>query len=207
MVWNLKRYLRHLHAYSSRQRRLNATRWVEKICHANWKVVELECGSGMLASKIGAARYVGIDPSRSALEKAGRRLGRKNIQLIQADPRQIEIPDADIVIFLGLLEKITIQDFSRLLGRISAKRILFSFTEPPQENLFRWPERLLFRGLQHRTLYHTDVIAEILEQYGFKKREIRRSQWYGPGKMVLAERPRKIKSAAGKAARLGQSAP
>jgi SAM-dependent methyltransferase len=203
---NLKRYLRYLQSYSGRQRRQNAARWLDKFCHANWKVVELECGSGQLASKISGAHYIGIDPSRTAIAQARRRLDRGNVELIEADPRQIEIPEADLVIFLGLLEKMSLVDFGRLLGRIQAKRILFSFTEPPRENFFGWRDRLLFRGLHHRVVHDTDLISEILEQYGYRKREIRRSQWYGPGKMVLAERSlRRIRTVTSPS--LAQSAP
>lgn len=203
---NLKRYLRYLQAYSSRQRRHNASKWLEKFCHANWKVVELGCGSGLLAAKISSAHYIGIDPSRSAITRARRRLAGQNAEFFEADPRQVEIPEADLVIFLGLLEKMSLPDLAHLLGRIKSKRILFSFTEPPKDNLFGWRDRLLFRGLTHRQVHDTDLVAEILEQYGYKKREIRRSQWYGPGKMVLAERHRRAAPAA-QPPHLAQSAP
>lgn len=203
--FNLKRYLRHLQEYSNRQRRQKASKWLDNFCQSNWKIVELECGSGLLASTVSSAHYVGIDPSRTAIARARRRLAGRSVELIQADPRQIEIPEADLVIFLGLLEKTSPKDFAYLLSRIQAKRILFSFTEPPKANFFGWRDRFLFRGLQHRTLHDTDLIAEILEQFGYKKREIRRSQWYGPGKMVLAERPRR--AGAAKAPHLAQSAP
>lgn len=206
LTLTFKRYLRHLQAYSSRQRRQKASKWLDKFCHSSWKIVELECGSGLLAATVGSAHYIGIDASRSAIARARRRLAGQSAELIEADPRQIEIPEADLVIFLGLLEKMTLPDFAHLLSRIQSKRILFSYTEPPKENFFGWRDRLLFRGLSHRMLHDTDLVAEILEQFGFKKREIRRSQWYGPGKMVLAERPRRAPQAA-KAPRLAQSAP
>lgn len=203
---NLKRYLRYIQAYSSRQRRQKASNWLDKFCHTNWKIVELECGSGLLATQVSSSHYIGIDASRSAIAKARQRLLGKSVEFIEADPRQIEIPDGDLVVFLGLLEKMSLTDFAHLLSRIQSKRILFSFTEPPSGNFFGWRDRLLFRGLHHRKFHDTDLVAEILEQFGYKKREIRRSQWYGPGKMVLAERPRRAATAS-HAPCLAQSAP
>ena len=183
-----KRYLRLLQSYSRQLGRRNAARWIETFSHADWKVVELGCGSGGLASLLPHGSYVGIDQSPSALAQARRRC-RGRGEFIEADVHTVQPPEADLVVFLGLVERMSLAELSSLLGRIRAKRILFSFVSPPAgRRLHRWPLRLLFRGLSHRSAHSTDVIAELLEQHGYRRREVRRSLWYGPGKLVFAEK-------------------
>jgi hypothetical protein len=130
-------------------RALAATRWVEKIRLHNWTVLELG------------------QPKTSLFSG-------QNTQLLDPADRA-ELPAADLVVFLGLAEKLKREEFQHLLLRITARRILFSYEEKKRR-----------RG-EH---YTSEEMRDLLAEHGFRQCEVRSLPWRSPTKLVLAQRGR-----------------
>jgi len=90
------------------------------------------------------------------------------------DPAQkAEFPTADLVVFLGLAEKLKREELNRLLHRISSRRILFSYEEKKRR-----------RGVH----YSSEEMRNLLAEHGFRQCEVRSLPWLSPTKLVLAQR-------------------
>jgi hypothetical protein len=90
------------------------------------------------------------------------------------DPSQkADLPEADLVVFLGLAENLKREEFHRLLLRITARRILFSYEEKERR-----------RGVH----YSSEEMRDLLAEHGFRQCEVRSLPWRSPTKLVLAQR-------------------
>jgi len=132
--WEVSRYtktttilgrLAGISGASVRYRMLLAQANVEAVA-AGRRVVELGCGSGILAAGVmraGAASYLGIDISENALVRARERIKEEGVGgdvRFQVSPiSRIEVIEADLVFSLGLLDWLSDREIEQVfaLGR------------------------------------------------------------------------------------------
>jgi SAM-dependent methyltransferase len=114
-------------------------------------ILELGCGSGLMASRLmaaGAASYHGIDISAIALERArqrGEEEGYAERQtFVAGDALSLPLPHFDLVIGLGFLDWISKQQIAQLAKRIAPAPWLFTFSEK-RFSLLRLGHRLYTR--------------------------------------------------------------
>lgn len=102
------------------------------------RVVEVGCGSGLLAEPIlerGAASYIGIDISDTAINAARQRVAAsglaKRAEFAAADVLSFPLLDtgADLVLSLGLLDWLTLDEIRTLFQNASGLEFIHSFSE------------------------------------------------------------------------------
>jgi len=100
---------------------------------ASKKVVELGCGSGLIAQKFldyGAANYLGIDIAESAIEKARARHGKDTRMQFQVGSVG-ELPplSADLVVSLGLFDWLTDEEIAKVFRQSGNAEFLHAIAE------------------------------------------------------------------------------
>lgn len=103
----------------------------------NKRVLELGCGSGLVAFKLlglGQPKEImGIDIAPEAISLAQERTRQRGaegkMKFIAADVRQIILPPCDICFGLGFLNYLTLKEIKSLFQKLKAKNILFSFAK------------------------------------------------------------------------------
>lgn len=100
------------------------------------RVLELGCGSGLFCLRLlqaGAGAVAGIDLSARAIEAATARVREAGFadrgQFICGNVLERELPPADIVVGLGCLDWLTLDQIEALLRHVERKQFLFTFTE------------------------------------------------------------------------------
>jgi SAM-dependent methyltransferase len=100
---------------------------------ADRRVVELGCGSGLLAGKLielGAASYLGVDIAKPAIEKARRSYhGRDRIEFMIGDIGSLPQIPADLVISLGLFDWLADEQIASVFGKFGAADFLHAIAE------------------------------------------------------------------------------
>jgi SAM-dependent methyltransferase len=101
---------------------------------ATQRVVELGCGSGLLARPLieaGAASYLGIDLADTAVRKARERYGERDPRITFRVGAASDGPllDADLVVSLGLLDWLTGPEIADLFRRSGAAHFLHAVAE------------------------------------------------------------------------------
>lgn len=151
------RHLFFVSSYLALRRRIRAAaRWINKIHSSQWKVVEISGARTCLKSRIFDCQYIRLHESTR------------------------EVPVADIVVFLGLADRLSAGELCEFLERIQAKRILFSFTEDK-------PSRSL-GGRRRPTRRREKQVKELLLKHGYRRSEIRPLRFPRNERIVLAER-------------------
>lgn len=97
-------------------------------------VVELGCGSGLMAGKLieyGAARYLGIDIAESAIRKARERYDKLNPRIAFQVDSVADMPalKADLVISLGLFDWLNDDEITQLFRKSGSADFLHAIAE------------------------------------------------------------------------------
>lgn len=143
-----------------------ASRWIEKIRLSGWTVLELGRKETSLSFPLPRKRI-----------KGGKTL------FLEASAAKI--PAADLVVFVGIADRMATEELSSLISRIPSRRVLFSFREPPRRSLLK-RKNASWRGVNY---HQADQVRSLLEENGFKQCEVRSLPWFDPTKLVLAQRP------------------
>ena len=98
------------------------------------RICEFGCGTGDLSEILiqkGAASYVGIDISQSAVNFANNKfLKNSKISFSKSDVADLNnIPDADLYFGLGFIDYLTLEENIKLFGYLNNKKFIFSFPE------------------------------------------------------------------------------
>jgi SAM-dependent methyltransferase len=106
-------------------------RTITKKAQPSWSVLELGCGSGILAEKIYKLlrHYEGVDIALNAIELAKKKITSPNVHFIAHDVLNIPIKKYDLIIFIGLIDWLSEKNILLLFEKIDSPFILFSFTE------------------------------------------------------------------------------
>jgi SAM-dependent methyltransferase len=111
---------------------------------SNKKVVELGCGSGIIARKFldyGAASYLGVDIAESAIEKARSRCGSDGrIQFQVGGVLDLPPLSADLVVSLGLFDWLTDEEIATVFRQTGKADFLHAIAER-RPGLQQWLHR------------------------------------------------------------------
>jgi len=131
---------------------------------SNKKVVELGCGSGIIARKFldyGAASYLGIDIAESAIEKARSRHGNEpRMQFQVGSVAELPPLSADLVVSLGLFDWLTDADIAAVFRQSGKADFLHAIAER-RPGIQQWLHRSYvqlaygYRTNQYRPRYFT----------------------------------------------------
>ena len=179
--------------------RLNlAAKILRSLCEHPIKLLELGCGSGLLAAKLVGLpiEYTGFDIAENAIAKAK---DSHFSQSLKFDFKTMDItsgilPKVDVTVFLGLVDWLNKDQLENLFERISSDIIVFSYTES-RSSL----ENGLYRAYRkhhdkHRDpacrarSYAAEYIAQILQKNNFLIRQTYKIHFGSPGYLVVGTR-------------------
>ena len=186
-------------AWAVRARLMRATDMIFKRAEKNWKILELGCGSGILAGRLDGhfSNYLGLDIAENAIITASSqfsfnkmRFQPSTFEFRQQDVRDGYIPACDLAIFLGLTDWLSPDELKYLIERLNARHLLFSFTDSAKvgkANPYRWyrewvdaPQNKSCRGRS----YSTGEIKRYVTDIGNSFEIISPSTWRNPGTLV-----------------------
>jgi SAM-dependent methyltransferase len=191
--WERRRYSHWLALYplswSVRARLRRAHRLILQRVPRDWSVLELGCGSGLLAERLQShvSRYQGVDIARNAIAKARERVPQ--FSFTSADVLTLSLPNADLTVFLGLTDWLDQNRLPALFGRIQSPQILFSYTESSRWNPYRLYRALMDKPGALRAMSYSEAeIRAALSNAGYAMEKIVAPTLFNPGAMVWARR-------------------
>jgi SAM-dependent methyltransferase len=144
----------------------------------NKKVVELGCGSGLVARKLldyGASSYLGIDIAESAIEKARSRHGNDaRIQFQVGRVAGLAPLSADLVLSLGLFDWLTDEEIGTVFRQSGQADFLHAIAER-RPGVQQWLHRSYvqlaygYRTDQYRPRYLTSGHVKALSAVGMRR--------------------------------------
>ena len=161
------------------------------------RVVDLGCGSGILASRIEPlpfSHFLGVDLSSRAISRAKDRLKGREARY------QFEVGDVndqglkwntDLLIAAGVADWITPEELGSLLNRITTRKLILTFTERQAGisiPFYSFYHRLLRTNpgaITARTHTYSEI-KSILQSSGFQVEELRLGGRLNPGRVVVA---------------------
>lgn len=162
------------------------------------RVLELGCGSGLLAEKIESrcSSYLGIDLAEAAIARARARLPAGKMQFRRADVLEDELPASDLTIFLGVVDWLDDAELKLLFRRLRCRYLLFSFTEAKNwrgagiYSLYRYfHDRKHGRGSYSARSFDRAELDRWLAPMRALRVEIHPTVFFDPGRLVLVELP------------------
>lgn len=181
-------------AWTVRGRLRNAEQAVLQLLPPGRAVLELGCGSGILAERLSShcASYIGIDIADIAIEKALVRKLPSTFQFFADDAAEMQLPWADLTVFLGLTDWLTPDQLYNLLGRVRSSEILLSYTEgyswSPYRLYRRWMDRGTGDDFRHARSYSRVRIESMLSVWGFDMEILVKPAPHNPGALVWARK-------------------
>ncbi|MGZ3721484.1 MAG: class I SAM-dependent DNA methyltransferase [Bdellovibrionales bacterium] len=178
-------------SWSVRARLKQASRIIKKRAPVRWTILELGCGSGLLAEKLKdhCSSFEGMDIAQNAVARARERVPQFTFKT--GDVLTAEIAAADLTVFLGLSDWLDQRGLQSLFAKINSPHILFSYTNPSGWNPYRLYRKMMDPpgrpGLSART-YREDEIRELLVAAGFSMERMTRPTLMNPGVLVWAEK-------------------
>jgi predicted TPR repeat methyltransferase len=137
-AWEKARYsalsLLNPFAWTVRSRMGAASRLLRGEFRRHARVLDLGCGSGLLARAVLDApdrSYTGVDFSAAAVEMARTRFAAHadRVRFERLDVLQAPAWEAQLIVFLGLLDWLEEGEMAELFGKLKADVLCFSFTE------------------------------------------------------------------------------
>jgi SAM-dependent methyltransferase len=177
-------------AWSVRSRLHHAADTLHARCPKEWKILDLGCGSGVLAQHLeGFAHYTGIDIAANAIDRANKQFSaRHGFQFYLRDIRSGDFPVCDVAVFLGVTDWLSPTEIKNVVARLKTKKLLFSFTDAARvgrQNPYRWyrnwkdePTQFFARS------YRDEDIRRWMLDAGYRLEILSPSNWRNPG--VLA---------------------
>lgn len=129
-------------------------------------VLDLGCGTGLLAAALAADRFVvGVDPAAAMLDIARRRLGGDRVSWFEADARDVRLDrQFDLVLLTGHAFQVFLSrgDQAAVLRTIAAHlgpggRFVFDTRNPVAEAWLRWSPERSRRTIEHPRLDTIDA--------------------------------------------------
>jgi SAM-dependent methyltransferase len=179
-------------AWSVRARLKKAFKIITKRADPSWSVLELACGSGLLAEKLRGrvAGYRGLDIAHNAIARARERV--PEFEFDTGDVLTARYQPADLTIFLGLTDWLDERSLEAVFAKIQSPRILFSYTQVSLWNPYRLYRAFMDKpgkpGTQRARTFHETRIRALLERHGFQMERLTRPYLLNPGVLVWAQK-------------------
>ena len=201
LMWETLRYSNWLILYplswTVRSRLNRSFNIIKKRVEPSWSVLELGCGSGVLAKKIYKlfASYQGVDIAKNAIESAKIKIDSPNVNFIASNVLDITYEEYNLTIFLGLTDWLDESQMLKLFNKINSPNILFSYTETravSKINPYWYYRKFMDRDIgensyKARTYTH-DFICNLLQSRGYTLNIIESSTLFNPGAIVWAKK-------------------
>lgn len=199
--WEKARYSKWLWFYplswTVRNRLHSAIEILKRRGKRDWKVIELGCGSGILASQVHHlfSSYTGVDIAANAVSVAQQRIHNGHVQFLAADVQQMEFEKYDLALFLGLTDWLEKDQLQELFARLNSRYMLFSYTE--KEIVSEWNPYYYYRKIMDRKSmdysykarsYSRAEIAEMVDKAGYKMTVLKPASMINPGVLIWAEK-------------------
>lgn len=181
-------------SWSIRARLAAASEFLRRQLPEGAVVLELACGSGHLAARIGdlCSSYVGVDIAANAVALARRRLPQGKFRFEVADVLEFEPTPAHVTVFLGLTDWLGESRLRELFVRIRSPHMLFSFTDAPKWNPYRAYRSVVdgpeSQGKPRARTYTQGEIARMLADSGFAWEMVRPPSTLNPGGLLWASK-------------------
>ena len=201
LPWESSRYggsaLLRPGSWTLRRRMRMAVRVASAALPRGGTLLELGCGSGLFASRMAGAfgAYHGIDLAEVAVREARARAPAGAV-FMQGDVLEAPLPEADLAVFLGLLDWLEPAEAQLLLARVPAGRLLFSFTDDGAQaspvslyGLYRaWYDQRFGAGMYKARAYSWEKIRSWLAPLGEHTATLYPAPFFDPGRLVLVEK-------------------
>lgn len=201
LKWERMRYSKWLILYplswTVRWRLIKATQIINLRAVKSWKVLELGCGSGLLADKIvkNVSRYCGVDIASSAIDLAKEKNNCKYAEFYAMDVMDFHIENYDLVIFLGLTDWLDENELQKLFSSLYSDNLFFSYTEKRIVSKFNpyWYYRKLMdknskkQNYSARTYEH-EFFEKLLTKQNYKIETVQKASIFNPGVLIWAKR-------------------
>jgi SAM-dependent methyltransferase len=194
--WEKLRYSHWLALYplswSVRARLRKACKVIARRADAKWTVLELACGSGLLAQKLRGriAGYRGLDIAQNAIARARQRV--PEFEFNSADVLTTDFAVADLTVFLGLTDWLDERGLDAVFAKLNSPRVLFSYTQVSQWNPYRlyrvFMDKPMKSGTQRARTFNENQIRGLLERHGYRMSRLTRPYLLNPGVLVWAEK-------------------
>jgi len=204
LKWEQWRYSKWLVFYpfswTIRRRLITSSNIILAKPTSDWTILELGCGSGYLARRIGkkCKAYLGIDIAPNAVELAKNKNKISHVTFETGDVSTIEFGEYDLVVFLGLTDWLTLDELKNLLKKLKTKNICFSFTESKavsRYSPYRFYRHFIdkkFQGDKQSSYkartYTIQEIDKLLNAANYKGEYLKTASFFDPGALVWAKR-------------------
>jgi len=180
-------------AWTVRSRMNLATEVIFERADKDWKILEMGCGSGVLARRLQPmfSRYVGLDIAETAIAQARSHFLNTSFEFFAQDISRGVLPACDFSVFLGLTDWLTPDDLRHLFFRLSARQLLFSFTDSnkvTKANPYRWYRSWNDNRSSFGRTYNPEEIRKWLWQAGYSFQIVSASSWKNPGMLIWGEK-------------------
>ncbi|HEY8278368.1 MAG TPA: class I SAM-dependent methyltransferase [Bdellovibrionota bacterium] len=200
LAWEKRRYSHPLFLplYWNLRKRLRITlKMLESLAPENASVLELGCGSGILASRISCGKYLGVDTASAAIKRAEARFVGANFAFRQANALDVagESCEFDITAFLGLTDWLSENETSALFSSLRSPTILFSYTEAATAR--PWQPYSIYRNVFDRFIQKNAIrarsmagaeIDRLLARSGYRVKFRTRASFLNPSRVICAEK-------------------
>lgn len=197
LPWEHARYSRAVALYPVawplRMRFQTAARVIEDRCPRGVRLFELACGSGLLAERLRDhySAYSGIDISERAIAAARARVVDPRARFTAGDALASDIPACDLTVFLGFTDWLTWEQLRTLFGRLTSRRLLFSYTHAPLWNPYHLYRAAVDRPLSSEAYrartYSAERLMNLLAEFGYRGEIIMPPRLFNPGALMWAE--------------------
>lgn len=179
-------------SWTVRARLQKAVRLIQERMDVEDSILELACGSGILAQQIRCARYYGVDIAANAIVEARQRVPNPGYEFVAGDVLELSWPEADLTVFLGLTDWLNPPELERLFAKLASAEILFSYTQAGMLNPYRLYRRFMDSPqadrFDHAKMYSTDSVISLLQRHGYQADTVLAPSTANPGGLVWAVR-------------------
>jgi cyclopropane fatty-acyl-phospholipid synthase-like methyltransferase len=181
-------------SWTVRKRLIQAAEIIYQRLEQGRSVVELGCGSGLLAEKLvgHCGDYFGVDIAEAAIAKATARGLPAEFRFFADDVAQMALPWSDLTVFLGLTDWLSPQQFHALLEKVKSREILFSYTEAYSWSPYRlyrnWIDGKSTEGHRRARSYSMHEMSSMLSVHDFTMEILVKATPLNPGALIWARR-------------------
>lgn len=199
--WEKARYSKWLWFYplswTIRSRLHSAITVIKKRSKKDWRVLELGCGSGILATQIYSlfSSYTGVDIAANAIAVANERIKKNEVRFIADDVSNMSFESYDFAVFLGLTDWLETAQVQNLFDKLQVKHMLFSYTEKEvvsELNPYFYYRKFMDRKSESYAYkarsYSRAEIEIMLKKSGYQFEVLKSATLINPGVLVWAQK-------------------